>query len=138
MSSINRPLAGPMLTFDLAQQLSELRQEEAYRRSGRAGRTLAKSGRHRVTLVALAEDHEVGIHQADSPLTVQVLEGKVRFRMSDGEHELEAGHLLYFGAGDAHDVRATRESALLLTLSAVGDDFLMERPDESESPRSGA
>src|SRR5262249_23160091 len=54
MSSINRPLAGPSMKFRLAEQVDELRREEAYRRSGRAGRTLAKSGRFRVTLVAAA------------------------------------------------------------------------------------
>jgi hypothetical protein len=31
--------------------------------------------------------------------------------------------VLFFGPGDAHDLTATEESALLLTLSAIGDDF---------------
>ncbi len=134
MSSINRPLAGPMLTFRLADQLRELRTDEAYQRSGRAGRTLTKSGRLRVTLVALAEGCEVGTHQADSPLTLQVLEGHIRYRADGAEHELGEGELLYFGAGDAHDITATRQTALLLTLSAVGDDHLMDEPDASEAP----
>ena len=77
MSSINRPLAGPLLTFDLNQQLAELRTEEAYQRSGRAGRTLAKSGRMRLVLVAMAEANVIGTHQADSPMTLHVLEGDI-------------------------------------------------------------
>lgn len=132
MSSINRPLAGPMLTFDLARHVSELRADEAYRRSGRAGRTLAKAGRMRVTLVALADGASVGTHQADSPMTVHVLEGHIRFRVGGDDHELSAGELLFFGACDAHDIRATDETLLLITLSAVGDDFTMERPDDAE------
>jgi len=134
MSSINRPLAGPMSTFDLARQLEELRRDEAYARSGRAGRTLTKSGRLRVTLVALRSGVEVGTHQADSPMTLHVLEGGLRFRADGEDHELAQGQLLYFGPGDAHDIRATAETAFLLTLSAVGDDYLMERPDASEAP----
>ena len=130
MSSINRPLAGPMLTFDLEGLLRELRAEESYERSGRAGRTLAKSGRMRVTLVAMATDNVIGTHQADSPMTLHVLKGHIRFRTNDREHELRAGQVLFFGPGDAHDIRATEESALLITLSAVGDDFL---PDESSA-----
>lgn len=128
MSSINRPLAGPLLTFDLDEQLASLVQEEAYRRSGRAGRTLAKSGRLRVTLVAMQAGNVIGTHQADSPMTLQVLNGHIRYRANDGEHEMRTGELLFFGPGDAHDITAMEESSLLITLSAVGDDYLMERP----------
>lgn len=122
MSSLKRPLTGPMLTFDLNQQLAELRTEDAFRRSGRAGRTLAKSGRFRLTLVAMAAGNEIGTHQADSPMTLQVLDGHLRFRAADKEHQLAAGEVLFFGPGDAHDIRAERESALLITISAMGDD----------------
>lgn len=123
MSSINRPLTAPNLTFDLKSQLEELRREDAYHRSGRAGRTLAKSGRMRVTLVAMAKDNEIGTHQADSPMTLHVLSGHIRFRAGGEVHELSPGQLLFFGPGDAHDLTATEETALLLTLSAIGDDF---------------
>lgn len=123
MSSINRPLSGPMLTFDLAEQLDELRREEAYQRSGRAGRTLAKSGRLRLVLVAMAPDASIGTHQAESPMTVHVLSGHIQYRADEAVHELRAGQVLFFGPGDAHDIRARDESALLLTLSAIGEDF---------------
>lgn len=123
MSSINRPLTAPNLTFDLTAQLVDLRREEAYHRSGRAGRTLAKSGRMRVTLVAMAQGNVIGTHQADSPMTLHVLSGHIRFRAGGEDHELRAGQLLFLGPGDAHDLAATEETALLLTLSAIGDDF---------------
>ena len=126
MPSINRPLEGPVLTFDLAALVRELRAEEAYTRSGRAGRTLARSGRFRTTLVALAEGAEVGTHQADSPLSLHVLEGSVRFRTAGGEHTAGAGELLFFAPGDAEDLRASAQSAVLLTLSAEGDDHRHE------------
>jgi len=123
MSSINRPLAGPLLTFDLASAIQQLRSEESYERSGRAGRTLAKAGRMRLVLVAMDEGNIIGTHQADSPLTIQVLQGELRFRAEGGEHQLSEGLLLFFGPGDAHDIRAMRPSALLITISAIGDDF---------------
>lgn len=123
MSSISRPLAGPILAFDLGEQIADLRREEAYDRSGRAGRTLAKSGRMRLLLVAMAEGNVIGTHQADSPLTIHVIEGDIQFRLDGGEHRLREGQLLFFGPGDAHDIRALRQSALLITISAIGDDF---------------
>lgn len=135
MSSINRPLAGPMLTFDLQEQIEQMRGDERYRRTGRAGRTLAKSGRLRVTITAMTEGNVISTHQADSPMTVHVLEGHIRFRAASGEHELKGGQVLYFGPGDAHDITALEESVLLLTLSAIGDDYLMDEPSADEAPQ---
>ena len=137
MSSINRPLAGPILTFDLREQIQALRGEDTYARSGRAGRTLAKSGRFRLTLVAMAAGNEIGTHQADSPMTLHVLEGGITFRAGDASHEMRAGQVLFFGPGDAHDIRASEESVLLITISAVGDDYLMEGPGDYPSGAEG-
>lgn len=118
MPSLTRPLAGPMLTFDMPTQLAELRSDEGYRRSGRTGRTLAKYGPLRLTLVALARGAEVGTHHAESSMTLHVLEGQIRFRVGDEEHELREGQVLCFGPGHARDIRAEEETALLLTLAA--------------------
>jgi quercetin dioxygenase-like cupin family protein len=122
MSPMQRPLSEPMMTFDLQPTLRELRSDDSYSRSGRLGRTLARSGRLRLTLVALNAGIEVGTHQADSPMTIHVLEGRIVFRVGDESHELSAGEVLFFGPGEAHDIRAIEESALLLTISALGDD----------------
>lgn len=97
MSPIQRPLSEPMMKFDLQPTLRELRGDESYRRSGRLGRTLARSGRLRMVLVALNADVEVGTHQADSPMTIQVLEGRIGFRVAGESHELSAGQVLFFG-----------------------------------------
>lgn len=129
MSTLNRQLAGPMLTFDLEQQIGELRADESYRRSGRLGRTLAKSGRLRLVLVALEEGVEIGTHHAESPMTIQPVAGSLRYRVGEDEHELRAGQVLYFGPGSAQQIRALERTALLLTLSAVDADATPRSPD---------
>lgn len=121
MSTMRRPLAGPMLSFDVAEQVAQLRADPAYERTGRLGRTLAKSGRLRLVLVVLEAGVEVGMHQAESPMTIQPLEGRLRFRVADADHELRAGQVLYFGAGDAQQIRALEKTSLLLTLSALDE-----------------
>jgi quercetin dioxygenase-like cupin family protein len=126
MSPVQRSLTDPMMMFQPMRELAELRQDESYARSGRLGRTLARSGRLRVTLVALNAGIEVGTHHADSPMTIQLLEGRIGFRTESGDHELNAGEVLFFGPGDAHDIRALEESALLLTISAIGDDARLD------------
>jgi quercetin dioxygenase-like cupin family protein len=122
MSPMERSLTEPMMIFDLEPQLRELRDDESYRRSGRLGRTLARSGRLRLVLVALNAGVEVGTHQADSPMSIQLLQGRIGFRIEGESYELRAGQVLFFEPGEAHDIRALDESALLLTISAIGDD----------------
>ncbi|CAN5672201.1 hypothetical protein BH23GEM10_BH23GEM10_02640 [soil metagenome] len=129
MSPIQRPLTDPVMIFELEHSLNELRNDDSYIRSGRLGRTMARSGRLRVTLVALNSGIEVGTHHADSPLTIQLLEGRLGFRVGDSEHELRAGQVLFFGPAEAHDIRALEESALLITISAIGDDARLDVHD---------
>lgn len=122
MSPMERSLTQPMMVFEIEPQLRELRQDESYSRSGRLGRTLARSGRLRLVLVALNRDVLVGTHRAESPMTIHVLEGRIGFRVGGQDHELRAGQVLFFEPGEAHDIRALEESAMLLTLSAIGSD----------------
>jgi quercetin dioxygenase-like cupin family protein len=130
MSSLTRPLTGPNLTFDLSEHLAEMRQDEAYRRSGRSGRTLAKDGPLRLTLVALAAGVEVDTHQAETPLTLQPLEGRIRYRIGEERHELGAGQILYFGPGHARDIKALEETALLLTITGGAKESAPQQAPE--------
>lgn len=120
MSPMSRALTGEHLSFDLAGQIRELRREENYERSGRAGRTLVKEGPLRITLTLMAEGTEVGTHHAVSPMTLQALEGRLRYRVGGEEFEIGAGEVLFFGPGHARDIRALEDTALLLTIT--GDE----------------
>jgi len=119
MSPMSRALTGPNLTFDLAGQIAELRGDESYGRTGRVGRTLVKAGALRLTLVVLASGVEVGTHQAESPMTLQPVEGRLRYRVGDDEFEIGRGEVLFFGPGHAKDIRALEDTALLLTITGA-------------------
>lgn len=119
MSPVSRALTGKHLTFDLAEQIAELRQDDHYLRNRRIGRTLVKEGALRLTLTVLAEGAEVGTHHAAAPMTLQVLEGGLRYRIGDDEFELREGEFLFFGPGHAKDIRALQDTALLLTITGA-------------------
>ncbi|MFW6039721.1 MAG: hypothetical protein ACOC9N_01425 [Gemmatimonadota bacterium] len=117
MSSLTRALTGRHLSFVLDEHIAELRGDEKYVQTGRLGRTLVKEGALRLTMTVLAEGAEVGTLHAAAPMTLQVLEGRLRYRMGDAERELEAGELLFFGPGHAKDICALEDTALLLTIT---------------------
>ena len=119
MSPITRALTGENLSFDLGEQIAELRQDGSYARSGRVGRTLVKAGPLRPTLTLIAAGVEVGTHHAASPMTLQIVQGRLRYRVDEEEYELGKGELLFFGPGHAQDIRALEDTALLLTITSV-------------------
>lgn len=122
MSSISRALTGRHLSFDLAEQIDELRTDEKYRQTGRLGRTLVKEGALRLTMTVLAEGAEVGTHHAAAPMTLHVLEGRLRYRVGGETFELGARELLFFGPGHAQDIQALADTVLLLAITGGGED----------------
>lgn len=119
MTPLSRALTGANLTFDLSAEIARLREDPSYERPGRVGRTLVKTDTLRLTLVLLAEGVEVGTHQAEGPMTVQLLEGRLHYRVGDERFELGRGEVLFFGPGHARDIRALEDTVFLLTLTGT-------------------
>lgn len=122
MSPMSRALTGKHLAFRLHDQIAELRRDESYVQTGRLGRTLVKEGTLRLTMTVLREGTEAGTHHAVAPMILQVLEGRLRYRVGDREHTLEAGELLFFGPGHAQDIRALEDTALVLTITGAEEE----------------
>ncbi len=58
-------------------------------------------------------------HHADAPITVQVLEGRIRFDVDGQILELLPGHLISIAESLPHSVVGIEVSAFLLTIGAV-------------------
>lgn len=117
MPSIQRPLSGDVLVFDLGEERERAADPSPIERSGRNARTLLKEGPLRVTLVVLGPGGELAEHQAPGPITVQVVEGRVRFSTADEAHDLGPGQLLAAGPGVRHRVDSSEGGTFLLTVS---------------------
>lgn len=117
MSPVSRALTGAHLAFNLAEQIAKLREDDKYVATGRLGRTLVKEEGLRLTMTVMAEGAQVGTHQAAAPMTLQVLEGRLHYRVGEEAFELAEGELLFFGPGHAQDIEALEDTALLLTIT---------------------
>ena len=100
----------------LTSSIASLREEEAYRKNGRNGTTLVKNPDLRVVLEVLRQDAGLAPHAAPGPITVQVLEGELRFTSAGEVFSLHPGELLALRRG-THSVEAVRDSAFLLTIA---------------------
>ena len=120
MSSLNRPLSGDVLVFDLDAAREELARTPAVTAGGRQARTLLKDGGLRVTLIVLGAGAVIPEHHADGPITVHAIDGRIAFTVGGETHDLEPGRVLSARAGLPHSVRSESGGAFLLTVCLPG------------------
>ena len=111
-------LEKPVLEFDLQAEIRQLQEQESWQReTGRSSKTLVKYPDFRIVLVAMKAGSLMKEHRAEGRISIQTLQGSVRFTMPQKEVEVAAGQLLVLDHGIPHDVKALQESAFLLTIA---------------------
>ncbi len=103
-------------TFNLKALIAELRTLEPYTRTGHTARALIHTDDLRLVLVVMRRGAQMGDHDADATVTVQVLDGALKLQLPDREVEVATGRVLAMASGLRHDVEALADSAFLLTL----------------------
>ena len=119
MSSLDRPLSGDVLVFDLEAEQKRALDAAHAQSHGPASRTLLKDGPLRITLIVLAAGGEIPEHGTEGPITVQPIRGSINFRVAGQDHELHPGTVLSVGAGVRHSVRSQAGGAFLLTVALL-------------------
>ena len=115
---IEGTLSKPLLQFDLTSELEQLHRDESWLQpAGRSSKTLVKHPDLRIVLIAMKANSRMYEHTAAARISVHTLSGLIRLHLPDKVVELPAGHLLALDQSVPHDVEASEDSALLLTLS---------------------
>jgi quercetin dioxygenase-like cupin family protein len=109
-------LAAPLLTLDLSREIEQLRSEGRWQ-SGHTAKALAKYSDLRVVLIVMKAGGRLEKHQTVGRISVQVLDGQIRFNTDERSVELAAGQMLTLDAGIPHDVEGIADSAFLLTIA---------------------
>jgi quercetin dioxygenase-like cupin family protein len=117
MTSLERPLTGDALVFDLAEEAARIKESGLVERNGRNARTLLKSGPLRVTMIVLGQGGGIPEHHAEGPITVHVLEGAMEFSTGGRVHALQPGQMITVGPGVHHAVHSDEGATFLLTVS---------------------
>jgi quercetin dioxygenase-like cupin family protein len=114
----DRLLDAPMVTFDLPEFIQKIKQEPSWKDSDRNAITVFKTTDLRLVLVALHAGAAINTHKADGVISVQVLEGRIRFNADSGQAEVGPGQVVVLHELIPHSVHAEEESVFLLTVSA--------------------
>jgi quercetin dioxygenase-like cupin family protein len=113
MSPVDRPLADDVMVFDLKHERDRIAGPAP---GGRGARTLLKTGPLRVTMVVLAPGATTAEHRADGPITIQPLQGQIRFTAESVVREVGPGQMLCAGPGVPHAVASAEGAVFLLTI----------------------
>jgi len=115
----DRILDASLVEMDLNHFIEQLRKESTWQESDRNSITVFKSDAVRIVLNGLHENAELKPHTANGIISVQVLEGHLRFTTEDKTVELQKGQMLALHKKVPHSVTALKETFFLLTLVMV-------------------
>src|SRR5579863_6172929 len=125
--SIDGTLSGSVLQFNLASELAQLRRDQSLLSpTGRSSRTLVKYPDLRIVLIAMKANTRMHEHTAAGRISVHTLNGHIRLHLPERVVDLPAGSLLALDQSVSHDVEASEDSAILLTLSWPRETTIVE------------
>lgn len=111
----DRLLDASMVTIDLPLFMKQIKNEPSWKDSDRNSITVFKTAGISIVLIGLHNNAEMAEHKADGIISVQVLEGKIKFTTDLQSVELGKGQMLTLHQRIPHSVRAIEETFFLLT-----------------------
>lgn len=117
-----RILDAPMVAIDLNNLITQIKQEQSWKEKDRNAITVFKTDGLNLVLMALHQGAELKKHLAQGIITVQVLEGRIKFVTEDKTVERIKGEMLTLHEKIPHSVLAMEESVFLLTHASPKTD----------------
>ena len=110
------PTSGPLLSFDLGDEVRRLQSEQPWQAEHTAN-TIVKYSDLRVVLVALKAGGCLHEHRTSGRLSIQSLSGEIQVHVNGQVIEMSTGKLLTLDRDVPHDVEARIDSIFLLTIA---------------------
>lgn len=113
----DRSIDASLVSIDLPLYMEQIKQEPSWKTSKQNAITVFKTNRLRIVLIALHEGTEIARHTAEGIISIQVLEGHIKFTTDQQSLELTNGQMLALHERIPHSVLAIKEAMFLLTLT---------------------
>ena len=113
---------GDTRVFDLEEIFEHLAAEEHPAIEGHHQITLFKSGTSTVMAFLFHEQGRFRRHRAEGVVIIEVVQGCVEVEMPEEKHAVDAGRLMVIRPGVPHEVVATRESKMIMTVHLHPDE----------------
>jgi len=115
----DRAMDATLVTIALPSFIKRIKQESTWKDSDRNAITVFKTNGMRLVLIALHAGAEMKTHTADGIISVQVIDGRMKFNADNRSVELNTGQMLALHKRIPHSVLAIDETIFLLTLTTT-------------------
>ena len=112
-------LDASLVVINIPAFTEQLKQEPTWKESDRNSITVLKTDGMRIVLIGLHAGAEMAKHTANGHISVQVLEGQLKFTTDAKSVELSKGQMLALHERIPHSVHAIKETVFLLTLTTT-------------------
>lgn len=112
-----RLLDASLVTIDLLLFMKQIQNETSWKDSDRNSITVFKTEGMRIVLIGLHKGAEMIKHKAEGIISVQILEGQIKFNTDLQSVELDKGQMLTLHERIPHSVLAIKETFFLLTIA---------------------
>ena len=109
------PVDASIAKFNITELSKQLKHEEVWHSKKRNSVTVFKSDDLHILLIAMHAVTRMLGHKVEVPLTIQVLEGRIKVITEKETLALGKSNLLVLESGISHDIEAIKESVFLLT-----------------------
>ncbi|HEV3224498.1 MAG TPA: hypothetical protein VGZ90_16580 [Puia sp.] len=115
----DRLMDAGMVRIDIPTFIEQIKHESPWKDKDRNAITVFKTNGMRIVLIALHEGAEMKTHSAEGIISIQVIDGRMKFNTSNQSVELGKGQMLALHKGIPHSVLAIKETIFLLTLTTT-------------------
>ena len=112
-----RILDAPLVRMNIPEFIDQLKSEQPWKTGDKNAMTIYKNDAMRMVLIALHKDAILQKHTAEGNISIQVIEGEIKFNTDADSVIMEKGAMIALHKGLSHSVEAIKESVFLLTLA---------------------
>ncbi|MBS1586238.1 MAG: hypothetical protein JSS82_11910 [Bacteroidetes bacterium] len=115
----NRLIDASLVGIDINEYISQIKDEEAYRKNDRNAITVFKTDNMRIILAAFHANASMPGNTTNGTISVQVLEGHIKINSGMGYLDLKAHQMAALHGEITYSISALEDSVFLLTVSVI-------------------
>lgn len=119
----NHIVDASLVKIDIPVLVRQIKNEAAWAETDRNAITVYKTNGLSIVLIALHKDAVMPKHQANSLITIQILEGEIEFATDEDTSNLKTGQVLALHSAVSHSILAVKETVFLLTVTSTKKQF---------------
>lgn len=120
----SRIIEASMVNIDIPSFVKQIKNEKTWNESDRNVITVFKTNGLSIVLIALHQHAEMIKHKANGLISIQIIEGTIKFFTDSESIILTAGQMLALHSGIQHSLLAIEETVFLLTVTTTTKQFI--------------